>query len=190
MEVLYPLMEKLVGSKEGEEARKHAAAEHARIERDLLKALEQRKVGGWAGGGSLAALLHSKQGMSCVGRAARGARVAAPAVLALCNATLRPCSSLHPLQTGSDELAATMKDVSAAWGGWGGRRTGAEFRPAQHCFRHTLFPPFPSPLFALVPTTPCALPLAAFAGAGRLKCPLDSEAAPSQHAASVQPTAG
>ncbi|PSC71089.1 hemerythrin [Micractinium conductrix] len=45
MEVLYPLMEKLVGSKEGEEARKHAAAEHARIERDLLKALEQRKTG-------------------------------------------------------------------------------------------------------------------------------------------------
>lgn len=43
VEVLYPLMAKRLGAK-GEELMKRAAAEHAKIERDLMTALEHRKV--------------------------------------------------------------------------------------------------------------------------------------------------
>lgn len=42
--MLYPLMAKRLGA-QGKEAMKHAAAEHAKIERDLVTALEQRKAG-------------------------------------------------------------------------------------------------------------------------------------------------
>ncbi|KAL4452155.1 hypothetical protein ABPG75_007817 [Micractinium tetrahymenae] len=43
-DVLYPLLAKRLGA-QGKEAMKHAASEHAKIERDLVTALEQRKSG-------------------------------------------------------------------------------------------------------------------------------------------------
>lgn len=44
MDVLYPMVEKKLGAK-GKESAAHAAGEHAQIERDLMTALEKRKVG-------------------------------------------------------------------------------------------------------------------------------------------------
>ncbi len=44
MDVLYPMVEKKLGAK-GKESSAHAKEDHAQIERDLMQALEKRKVG-------------------------------------------------------------------------------------------------------------------------------------------------
>ncbi len=44
-EVLYPMMERRLGDS-CKEARQHSMEEHSKIEEDLIKALEMRKVGG------------------------------------------------------------------------------------------------------------------------------------------------
>ena len=49
MDVLYPMVEKKLGAK-GKESAAHAAEDHAQIERDLMEALQKRKVGGWLAG--------------------------------------------------------------------------------------------------------------------------------------------
>lgn len=45
MDVLYPMVEKKLAAK-GKELAAHAAEDHAQIERDLMEALQKRKVGG------------------------------------------------------------------------------------------------------------------------------------------------
>ena len=134
--MLYPVMERRLGAK-GKEAREHSVEEHSKIEGDLVRALEMRKVGARRFGGSQrqevvvgwGRRMVQGRGWAHGSRRIRGLAVTSRTWPGWLGPALRcpsvrrmPCTPAHALPTavparlqeGGKELAGTIKEVRGA----------------------------------------------------------------------------